>query len=112
METIKDNIDRALNCDLTVSTIIEDNIILEANNTTNNISTNYSNIVKLSSEPENQNLLREKSEKISDTLKNVQLPLRKKSPENEPFEKLIGLNYMTYFLAVSSIAIFCIGLFN
>ena len=93
-----------------MSTIIEDNIIVESNNTTNYKSANMCNIVRLSSEPEN--LSREKSEKISDTLKNVQLPLRKKPSENEPFEKLLNLNYMTYFLVVSSIAIYCIGLFN
>lgn len=86
--------------------------IISTNNNINNISAFNENNVRVNTVVEKQNSLREQSEKISDTLKNVQLPLRNKPTENEPFEKLLNMNYMTYFLAVSSIVIFCIGLFN
>ena len=103
-ETIKDNIDRALNGELAVSTIIEDTrSILKSSNTTS------SNDIKIGSSLECQ---MDKNERISDILKNTQLPSRKKPSDNEPFERFLGMNYISDFLAASSIVIFCIGLFN
>ena len=101
-ETIKDNIDRALNGlneELTVSTIIED---------TKTIVKTSSNEIKIGS----LDCKLDKNERISDILKNCQLPSRTKPSDNEPFERLISMNYISHFLAASSLVIFFIGLFN
>lgn len=98
-ETIKDNIDRALNGDLAVSTIIEDtNNIGKLSNTTS------LNDIKIGFGVESSGNLNEIS-------KNTQYPLGKKS-DDERFERLLSMNYIVQFLAFSSIVIFFIALTN
>lgn len=98
-ETIKDNIDRALNGDLAVSTIIEDtNNIGKLSNTTS------LNDIKIGFGVES-------SGNLNEITKNTQYPLGKKS-DDERFERLLSMNYIVQFLAFSSIVIFFIALTN
>jgi len=107
-ETIKDNIDRALNGELAVSTIMEDTYSQSANKTSRDNSTNDLKVEQISSEFKiNTN------DSIShDNLRNS---LRKQpsSSNNQPLEKVVlSETYFTHFLLISSIMIFFIGLFN
>lgn len=99
-DTIKDNIDRALNGDLATSTILEDTNNQNVNKPIKNNSTND---------------LRNTNEfKSTDNLREG---LRKQnfSPcsRGEHLDKVIlSENYFTHFMLISSIVIFFIGLFN
>ena len=103
-ETIKDNIDRVLNGDLTVSTIIEEpKIPLNSSNTVESVK-----IINNNSENFNCG----GNERVFESLKNTQLPMRSKMSEKDPFRFLLGSNYLIHFLLASSVVIFGIGLFN
>lgn len=108
-ETIKDNIDRALNGELAISTIIEDSNSQSALKTSRNDSTNDLKVGPLSSEFKiNTNDI------ISPD--NLRISLKQQpssSSNNQPLDKVVlSENYFTHFLLVSSILIFFIGLFN